>query len=535
MPFTKTTFAPLFALLFAALVAFALLAPASTAFAQNTTPATTDTAAANTATTQQSDCFKDKYTFDTVSLIGKKEAPVTLGWAFILGFLGGLLALLTPCVFPMIPLTVSFFTKRSGSRAAGIRNALWYSASIIIIYVSLGLAVTAFFGGDALNALSTHWFFNLLFFALFTFFAFSFFGYYELTLPSSWAQSTDAQADKGGLVGIFFMAFTLSLVSFSCTGPIIGSMLPLLANGSVLTPAVTMFGFSLALALPFGLFAAFPSWLQTLPRSGSWMNSVKVVMGFLELALALKFLSNVDLVYHWGILRIEPFLVLWILIFGGMAAYLFGVFQFPHDSPEPRRTWVGNTGGALVAGFVVYLAFGLFTYTPLQWLVGLAPTTDYNFFHRTPIAGDAVADLHPLRDLDAAVVKARAEHKPIFIDFTGFACVNCRKLEQSVWLDPTAHRTMKQDYIVVSLYVDDAERLPEEQQCTNVFGRRVRTVGAKWAELETLFGQNTQPFYVLLTPDLRLLEKPVGYDAVNTPETFNAFMSRGLARWVKVK
>ncbi len=450
-----------------------------------------------------------------------------LFWTFILGFGGGLLALLTPCVFPMIPLTVSYFTKGSKDRATGIKNGLIYGLSIIIIYVAIGLLITAFFGGDALNALSTNWIANTLFFVIFIAFAFSFFGYYELTLPSSWANKSDAMADKGGLIGTFFMAFTLSIVSFSCTGPIIGSAIVQSAT-SALGPFTVMLGFSTALALPFGLFAAFPAWLNSLPRSGSWMTSVKVVLGFLELALALKFLSVADMTMHWGILGYEIFMGLWVLIFGAMTLYLFGFIRFPHDSPLKKLSPMRGGFAVAALAWTLYLASGFMfnektsTYNSPGLMSGLAPPARYNYFLTETQPNDVIKaryksftkcanDLDCFKDYYEGLAYSKEVNKPILLDFTGYGCVNCRKTEEHIWVEDKVLSKIKNDFVLISLYVDDREKLPEAVISKHT-QKKLRNIGQKWADFQIVnFEQNSQPLYVMMNPNEEVLAKPRGY------------------------
>lgn len=437
-------------------------------------------------------------------------------WTFIFGFLGGLFALLTPCVFPMIPITVSFFTK--DTKRKGWVNGLIYGASIIVIYVVLGLLITAVFGPEALNRLSTNWIANTLFFIIFIVFAFSFFGFYEITLPSSWSTKSDQMADKGGLLGIFFMAFTLALVSFSCTGPIIGSALVTAASkGEYLGPFLVMFGFSLALALPFGLFAAFPAWLNSLPKSGSWMNSVKVVLGFLELALALKFLSVADMTNHWGLLRYELFMGLWIIVFLAMAVYLFGFIKFPHDSPLKKLSVTRKAFGALALIIVFYLGYG-FTinkstnnYNALSLMSGLAPPANYNFFLPAQGVNEAIKAKYPsftkcannidcFKDYYEGLSYARETGKPMLLDFTGHGCVNCRKTEEHIWVDDNIRKSLNQEVVLVSLYVDDDKKL-SETLISKSRGNKIRNIGNLWADFQIVnFEQNSQPLYVMVDP-----------------------------------
>ena len=456
------------------------------------------------------------------------DDETSLLWTFVLGFAGGLLALLTPCVFPMIPLTVSFFTKSSQDRATGIRNALIYGLSIIVIYVSIGLLITGVFGATALNALSTNWIANTLFFIIFLFFAFSFFGYYEITLPSSWANKSDAMADRGGLIGIFFMAFTLALVSFSCTGPIIGSALVQSATSS-LGPFVVMLGFSSALALPFALFAAFPGWLNSLPRSGGWMNSVKVVLGFLELALALKFLSVADMTMHWGILPYEVFLGAWILVFAAMTAYLFGWIKFPHDSPIKKLSLPRGTFAVLSLAFTVYLVTGFMyneetkSYNALKLMSGLAPPANYNMLlakneadqdikAKYPSFTKCANDLDCFKNYEEGVTYAKENGMPILLDFTGYGCVNCRKTEEHIWVEDVVKRKLEQDFVLISLYVDDRKEL-KETLLSIPRQEKLRNVGNLWADFQIVnFEQNSQPLYVMMSPDEQVLAPPRGYE-----------------------
>lgn len=455
-------------------------------------------------------------------------------WAiFIAGFLGGLIALLTPCVFPMIPLTVSFFTKQSGSRRAGVMKALGYGLSIILIYVTLGLTVTVFFGSDALNALASDIWFNLAFFVLLVVFGASFLGAFEITLPASWVNKMDQKSDKGGVLGIFFMAFTLALVSFSCTGPIIGTLLVDAATrGALLGPAVGMTGFSLALALPFTLFAIFPGWLKSLPKSGGWLNSVKVVLGFLELAFALKFLSNVDLAYHWGILDREVFLVLWISIFMMLGLYLIGIVKFSHDSPLPYLSVPRLMFAIAAFSFTFYLVPGLWG-APLKSVNAFLPPMATQDFDLSSSGGGHVvvadaskeprkyADLlhcpHNLNcffDLEEGLAYAKKVGKPVMIDFTGHSCVNCRKMEATVWADAEVLRRLRDDYVLISLYVDDKTPLPIEEQFVSKFsGKKIKTVGNLWSDYQaSTFNINSQPYYVLMDHDRTLLVPPTAYD-----------------------
>jgi thiol:disulfide interchange protein DsbD len=455
---------------------------------------------------------------------------------FIKGFLGGLLALLTPCVFPMLPLTVSFFTKQSKTKAKGVRNAIIYSLSIIGIYVALGFLVTVVFGADALNALSTNVWFNLFFFFLLTTFAISFLGAFEITLPSSWVNKADQASDRGGLIGIFFMAFTLSLVSFSCTGPIIGTLLVEAAvNGGVMGPIMGMTGFSVALALPFGLFAAFPGWLNSMPKSGGWLNVVKVSLGLLELALAFKFLSNADLVVQAGLLQRELFLAIWIAIFGTLTLYLFGFIHFPHDSKSNHIPIPRYFMGLMSLIFTIYLIPGLWG-APLQIISGFPPP---QFYSESPTgfggggsstaplvansAGEVVGDpdhcphgLPCFHDYEEGMAYARESGKPVLLDFTGWACVNCRKMEEKVWSDPRVLKLLGEDYVLISLYVDEKTALPENEQIEVQIGektRTLRTIGNRWSHMQaSRFGTNSQPYYVVLDHNEKQIGQPAAYD-----------------------
>ena len=447
---------------------------------------------------------------------------------FIAGFLGGLLALMTPCVFPMIPLTVSFFTKRAANRAKGIASALFYAISIIGVYTGLGMLVTILFGADALNEMASNGVVNMFFFVIFVVFATSFLGAFEITLPNWLLNKADAESDKGGLIGIFFMAITLSLVSFSCTGPIIGNLLVEAAvHGSRLGPAIGMFGFSFALALPFGLFAIFPSWLNSLPKSGGWLNTVKVSLGFLELALALKFLSTVDLAYHWEIVTREIFLALWIGIFSTWLLYLLGVFRFSHDDETGSLSVGRGLLAVLVFSFIVYLVPGMFG-APLKlisgfpppsfysegWSAGAAKVSSSNANTETGTHKNCPHGLNCFHDYKEAMDYAKKVNKPLMVDFTGWSCVNCRKMEEQVWSDPQVLNRIANDYVLVSLYVDDKEELPvTEQHVSAHTGKKIKTVGNKWSDFEIeRYGRNSQPFYVLLDHSERVLTTPRAYD-----------------------
>ena len=441
----------------------------------------------------------------------KKEEEKGLFSIFLIAFLSGFAALLTPCVFPMIPMTVSFFTKQSKNKAQGIRNAIIYGISIILIYVILGLLVTWIFGADALNALSTNVWFNILFFGLLVFFAASFLGAFEIMLPNSWANKVDQQADRGGIIGILFMALALAIVSFSCTGPIVGTLLVDAASKGGIAPVIGMFGFSLALALPFMLFAMFPGWLNSLPKSGGWLNTVKVVLGFLELALAFKFLSNADLVLQLHLLEREVFIAIWIAIFGTLALYLFGKITLPHDSPLPHISVGRLSLGLLVLSFTVYLIPGLWG-APLKLINAFPPPMEYS---ESPfgIGQNAVADtkvalpegakygphgIVVFDDYDKGLAYAKSVNKPIMLDFTGFACVNCRKMENTVWGEAPILPILNSEVVLISLYVDDKRELPKDQQVMSSTGELMETIGDKWTDLMiSKYKTNTQPLYVI--------------------------------------
>lgn len=457
---------------------------------------------------------------------------------FILGFLGGLIALLTPCVFPMIPLTVSFFTKGAENRRKGLTKAFLYGFFIFLVYLLLSLPFHLMDGIDSgiLNKISTNIWLNVGFFAVFLFFAFSFFGYYEITLPASWTNKASAAEGLGGMFGTFFMAITLALVSFSCTGPILGTLLAgaLTSDGGAMQLTMGMGGFGLALALPFALFAAFPTWLSSLPKSGGWLNTVKVTLGFVELALAFKFLSNADLTRHWGILRYEVFLGLWILIAAGLALYLFGKVKFPHDSP-PKKLGLGRlTTGLAALAVIVYLGFGFVyntkmgSYQPLKMMSGLLPPSCYSWMHPC----DCPQNLDCFKDLEQGLSFARARNKPVLIDFTGYNCVNCRKMEEHVWPEKEVYPHLKDDYVLISLYVDEDKALPDDQvievpRATGKGTKMLKTTGDRWQYLqEKYFVANSQPYYVLISPDSYLLNAPKAF----TPDSkeYGDFLRCGL-------
>lgn len=464
---------------------------------------------------------------------GETTSQQDRSWIYIFfaGFIGGLLALFTPCVWPIIPMTVSFFLKRSKDKKKGIRDAWTYGASIVVIYVALGLAITLIFGASALNALSTNAVFNILFCLMLIIFAASFFGAFELTLPSKWSNAVDSKAEQtSGLLSIFLMAFTLSLVSFSCTGPIIGFLLvEVSTTGSVIAPAIGMLGFAIALALPFTLFAMFPSWLKSMPKSGGWMNVIKVTLGFLELAFALKFLSVADLAYGWRILDRETFLALWIVIFGLLGFYLLGKIKFPHDDDD-NTTSVPRFFMALISlAFAVYMVPGLWG-APLKAVSAFAPpmtTQDFNLYNN---------EVHAkFDDYDAGMEYAKRNGKPVMLDFIGYGCVNCRKMEAAVWTDPKVSKLMTDDYVLITLYVDNKEPLPEHiKVMENGKERTLRTVGDKWSYLQrSKFGANAQPFYVLIDNEGKPLNKSYSYD--EDIDKYVDFLQTGLDNYKKEK
>jgi thiol:disulfide interchange protein DsbD len=480
----------------------------------------------------------------------------SLGWIFWACFAGGFLALITPCVFSMIPITVSFFTKRSATRALGIRNAVLYSVSIIVIYTLLGFLITVVFGASALNQLASNIWANLAFFIIFLLFGLSFLGAFEINLPSSWATGTDTKAGMTSVLGIFFMALTLTIVSFSCTGPIIGNLLVLAAQGGRTGPLVGMFGFSLALAIPFALFAIFPGWLQRIGKAGGWLNAVKVVLGLLELALALKFLSNVDMAYHWGILSKEVFLSIWIVIFCVIGIYLLGKIRFAHDSTVETISVTRLVFAIAAFAFMVYLIPGLFGRDIKGLVGGFLPT--YSSFAREDSPGAAgrpspyqnitpekyvdifsrstPAGYTAFYDYPEAMAAARKLHRPLMIDFTGWSCVNCRKMESEVWTDPAVRAEINGDFVLLQLYVDDKTPLPESLQYTSKFdGSRIKRLGDKNADFEIVhFNRNSQPYYVFLDPEGQMLTSK-GYSAQDgyDPSRFLSFLKKARAEYDK--
>ena len=476
----------------------------------------------------------------------KKKPDSSLLTIFLLAFLGGFAALLTPCVFPMIPMTVSFFTKQSKNPAQGKRNAILYGISIIAIYVILGLVITAVFGADALNALSTNPWFNVFFFLLLIVFAVSFLGAFEIMLPNSWANKVDKQADRGGIIGILFMALALAIVSFSCTGPIVGTLLVESASKGGIAPIIGMLGFSSALALPFMLFAMFPGWLNSLPKSGGWLNTVKVSLGFLELALAFKFLSNADLVLQLHLLEREVFLAVWIAIFGAWALYLLGKITTPHDSPLTHISVGRLSLGILVLSFTIYMIPGLFG-APLKLISAFPPPQTYSesptgfFGNSATFSKDGLPDgaeigphsLTVFTDYTKGLAYAKTVNKPVMLDFTGYACVNCRKMENNVWSDEKVLNVLKNEVVLISLYVDDKRELPKsEQTVSKETGNDIITVGDKWTEfIITKYKTNTQPFYVLVDLEENNLNDPISY----TPDSneYLAWLKDGISKFKK--
>ena len=487
----------------------------------------TETSIAKVAT---SDYWKP--VIDQLNAFGEETAQTTnQSWIYIFfaGFIGGLLALFTPCVWPIIPMTVSFFLKRSKDKKKGIRDAWTYGASIVVIYVTLGLAITLIFGASALNALSTNAVFNILFFLMLVVFAASFFGAFEITLPSKWSNAVDSKAEQtSGLLSIFLMAFTLSLVSFSCTGPIIGFLLVELGTtGNIIAPAIGMLGFAIALALPFTLFAMFPTWLKQMPKSGGWMNVIKVTLGFLELAFALKFLSVADLAYGWRILDRETFLALWIVIFGLLGFYLLGKIKFPHDDDNTTVSVPRFFLALASLAFAVYMVPGLWG-APLKAVSAFAPpmsTQDFNLYKN---------EVHAqFKDFDAGMEFAKQNGKPVMLDFTGYGCVNCRKMELAVWTDSKVSDIIQNDYVLITLFVDDKTPLPEHiKVMENGKETTLRTIGDKWSYLQrTKFGANAQPFYVLIDNEGNPLNKAYKYD--EDINEYVKFLQTGLDNYKK--
>lgn len=486
----------------------------------------------------------------------KKEEKKGLWTIFFIAFLSGFAALLTPCVFPMIPMTVSFFTKQSKSKSQGIRNAIIYGLCIVVIYVLLGSGVSFLFGADALNALSTNVWFNLIFFLILVIFAVSFLGAFEITLPSSWATKVDSQADRGGLIGIFFMALALAIVSFSCTGPIVGTLLVEAASKGGVAPIIGMLGFSSAIALPFALFAAFPGWLNSLPKSGGWLNTVKVVLGFLELALAFKFLSNADLVLQLHLLEREVFIAIWIAIFGALAFYLFGKIQLPHDSPINHISVGRLSLGLVVLSFTIYMVPGLWG-APLNLISAFPPPQHYSEspygvgFTKQAVVSSAGQengheslpegahlmpphDIMSFHDYDKGLAYAKKVGKPVMLDFTGHACVNCRKMEQNVWVKPKVLDVLKNKVVLISLYVDDKRPLEEDEVVESKLnpGKKLKYIGQKWSEMQTIkYKANSQPFYVLMNHDESNIIDPIAYTP-DVDEYYN-WLENGITNFKK--
>jgi thiol:disulfide interchange protein len=555
-------------LMFAASVLLARpLAVTNVAPTQTDTAATTDTI--STADIEFTDVAPAKPAADTTvdstkaetatvaaTPTNNNEPPKTLWQIFIAGLVGGFAALLMPCIYPMLPLTVSFFTKKAGSRSKGIWHSVIYGVSIIVIYVSLGLLITLIFGSDALNALATNGIFNLFFFLLLVVFGASFLGAFEIQLPTSLANKLDENSDKGGMAGLFFMAATLVVVSFSCTGPIIGTLLVEAASkGERLAPAIGMFGFSLALAIPFTLFALFPSLLRSLPKSGGWLNSVKVILGFLELAFALKFLSNVDLAYHWDWFDREVFLSLWIVIGAMMGMYLLGKLKFSHDSDLPYVSVPRTFLAIIVLAFTVYMIPGLWG-APLKSISAFLPpaaTQDFDLSNITAPAETSSSTTTSIKekkyesvflrgkhkgldewyDYEQALQVSKETNKPVLIDFTGWNCVNCRKMEADVWSDPEVHKRLANDFVMLELYVDEKTALPESEQYVSKFsGKKITDLGKKWSDYEaSKFNVNSQPYYVIVNAKGDVLVPPQGanYDVAN----YIRFLDSGKAAYQK--
>ena len=574
--FNKINWLPTSLALVSLLIIFGLNAPKSAYAAQksgkDTTISTNDIQFTDIPTAADSIAIRKKAADSAAKAAIKHtspapEKPKTLWQIFIFGLLGGFTAVILPCIYPLLPLTVSFFTKKSGSRRKAIGQSLIYGASIIIIYVTLGLLISIIFGSDALNQLATNGIFNIFFFLLLIVFGISFLGAFEITLPSSLANTLDKNADKGGLAGIFFMASTLVVVSFSCTGPIIGTLLVDAASkGDRLGPAIGMFGFALALALPFTIFALFPSALKSLPKSGGWLNSVKVILGFLELAFALKFLSNVDLAYHWNWFDREIFLSLWIAIGLMMGLYLIGKIKFSHDSDVPYLSIPRTFLAIVVFAFVIYMVPGLWG-APLKSISAFLPpeaTQDFNLSSipdgsgsSSPTAAPVPASIGEKKyagsytriktrgldswyDYEQALLVSKATHKPILIDFTGFNCVNCRKMEANVWSDPEVFRRLKNDFVLLQLVVDDKAALPPQEQFVSDYsGKKITTLGGKWSDLEAKrFNSNSQPLYVMLDSDGNFLKDANGADIPTSPANYDIasytkFLDSGIAAFKK--
>ncbi len=570
MKLSKNRSAIKFILMALLAVAFFITAPANLYAKTADTASSSDvqftsipTAADSMAARKQAQAKLAKAKQPTINKTVNPEKPKTLWAIFLAGLLGGFTAILMPCIYPLLPLTVSFFTKKAGSRAKGILQSCIYGLSIIVIYVALGMIISIVFGSDALNALATNGIFNLFFFLLLVVFGISFLGAFEITLPSSLGNKLDANADKGGSAGIFFMAATLVVVSFSCTGPIIGTLLVDAASkGDRLGPAIGMLGFSVALALPFTIFALFPSAMKSLPKSGGWLNSVKVILGFLELAFALKFLSNVDLAYHWNWFDREIFLSLWIAIGLMMGLYLIGKIKFSHDSDTPYLSVPRAFLSIIVFAFVVYMIPGLWG-APLKSISAFLPpiaTQDFDLSQSPGGNSGGPADTASVKnrkyagnydriktrgldawyDYDQALQESKKIHKPILIDFTGFNCVNCRKMEANVWSNPQVFNHLKNDFVLLQLVVDDKAALPANEQFVSTYsGKTITNLGGKWSDLEaSRFNSNSQPFYVMLDSDGNLLTdkngatinpSPADYDIAD----YNKFLESGIAAYKK--
>ena len=513
---------------------------------------TIDSTKVDTAVTNADVNKEQVVTAEKVLVLDTKPSKQRGLWSiFFIAFLSGFAALLTPCVFPMIPMTVSFFTKQSKTKAKGIRNAIIYGIAIIFIYVVLGFLVTWIFGADALNALSTNVWFNIIFFILLVVFAASFLGAFEIMLPNSWANKVDNQADRGGIIGILFMALALAIVSFSCTGPIVGTLLVEAASKGGIAPIVGMLGFSLALALPFMLFAMFPGWLNSLPKSGGWLNTVKVVLGFLELALAFKFLSNADLVLQLHFLEREVFLAIWIAIFGTLAFYLFGKITLPHDSPMSHISVGRLSLGLVVLAFTIYLIPGIWG-APLKLISGFPPPMTYSespYGVGNSKGGSSASaqilpegahlgphDLIAFEDYEKGLAYAKSVNKPILLDFTGYACVNCRKMEDYVWSDPAILKILQEEVVLISLYVDDKRELPKsEQYVSKETGKEIVSVGNKWSDFQiTKFKANAQPYYIILDEEgVMLSDKPESYNSdINA---YKGWLREGIDKFKKAE
>lgn len=483
-------------------------------------------------------------TFEISIPAGRPESGSAV-WIFIAGLGAGLLALLTPCVFPMIPMTVTFFTKQAEKKSSGVVKAFVYGISIVVIYVSLGLGITLIFGEEALNKMASSPVFNIAFFVLLVVFAISFLGFFEITIPSAFVNKIDSKADKGGWIGIFFMAFALALISFSCTGPLIGTLLVQAAvSGGGLGPFLGMLGFGLGLAFPFTLFAVFPNWLNKLPKSGGWLNSVKVVLGLLELALAIKFLSNADLVYQAHFITRELFIALWIVIAVVLALYLFGIIRFPHDSKLKKLSVPRGLFGVFFIAMTIYMLPGMWG-APLKMLSGVLPPTFYRTeWIKTLVEGEDQGGGHEdscpnglecYHDYDEALKIAKSTNKPLFIDFTGWTCVNCRYMEQNIWSEPGIDSLIREEFVLVSLYVDSREKLPESEKfISERNGKEMLTYGDKWSELEiSQYGEITQPLYVLLDHDEKLLTGKQSY--TTDANKYKAFLQKGLDEFKRRK